>query len=206
MVAFDFAFAMLEITAANAPHALRVQGDLLMLPFRRDAFASGWASHSYLHVSRVDLPLALADLHRAMRLDARLLLRVSRGAAEGRRLRENDDFPGRLFALWDGEALVEVVTSAGFEIERLDFETHPNHEETIELEAVRARTLPDVVGPGMRVLVCGLNPSLNAADAGVGFARPGNRFWPAAIAAGLVSVDRDPWHALRHHASASPIS
>ena len=51
----------------------------------------------------------------------------------------------------------------------------------------------------MRMLVCGLNPSLNAADAGVGFARPGNRFWPAAIAAELVSVDRDPWHALRHH-------
>jgi TDG/mug DNA glycosylase family protein len=51
----------------------------------------------------------------------------------------------------------------------------------------------------MRVLICGLNPSLYAADAGVGFARPGNRFWPAAIAAGLVDTDRDPRHALRHH-------
>jgi TDG/mug DNA glycosylase family protein len=63
----------------------------------------------------------------------------------------------------------------------------------------RARTLPDTVGAGMRLLFCGLNPSLYAADAGVGFARPGNRFWPAALAAGLVSVDRDPDHALRHH-------
>ena len=63
----------------------------------------------------------------------------------------------------------------------------------------RARTLPDRVAPGMRVLVCGLNPSLNAADAGVGFARPGNRFWPAALASGLVSVDRDPRHALDVH-------
>jgi TDG/mug DNA glycosylase family protein len=51
----------------------------------------------------------------------------------------------------------------------------------------------------MRLLVCGLNPSLYAADAGVGYARPGNRFWPAALAAGIASVDRDPWHALRHH-------
>jgi TDG/mug DNA glycosylase family protein len=33
----------------------------------------------------------------------------------------------------------------------------------------------------------------------VGFARPGNRFWPAALAAGLASVDRDPDHALRQH-------
>lgn len=65
--------------------------------------------------------------------------------------------------------------------------------------ARRARTLPDTVGPGMRLLVCGLNPSLYAADAGVGFARPGNRFWPAALAAGIVSVDRDPDHALHHH-------
>jgi TDG/mug DNA glycosylase family protein len=63
----------------------------------------------------------------------------------------------------------------------------------------RQWTLPDTVGPGMRVLVCGLNPSPAAADAGVGFARPGNRFWPAAMAAGVVTVDRDPDHALVSH-------
>jgi double-stranded uracil-DNA glycosylase len=61
------------------------------------------------------------------------------------------------------------------------------------------RTLPDIVAPGMRLLVCGLNPSLYAADAGVPYARPGNRLWPAALAAEVVSVDRDPWHALAHH-------
>jgi TDG/mug DNA glycosylase family protein len=64
----------------------------------------------------------------------------------------------------------------------------------------RLRTLPDRVGPDLRLLVCGLNPSLYAADRGVGFARPGNRFWPAMLAAGLVSIDRDPTHALREHA------
>ena len=63
----------------------------------------------------------------------------------------------------------------------------------------RARTLPDRVASGMRVLLCGLNPSLYAADAGVGFARPGNRFWPAALASGLLTVDRDPRHALVGH-------
>jgi double-stranded uracil-DNA glycosylase len=65
--------------------------------------------------------------------------------------------------------------------------------------ATRARTLPDTVGPGMRLLLCGLNPSLYAADAGIGFARPGNRFWPAVRAAGLATVDRDPDRALRDH-------
>ena len=48
----------------------------------------------------------------------------------------------------------------------------------------------------MRVLICGLNPSLVAADAGVGFAGPTNRFWPAALQAGLVTTARDPRHAL----------
>jgi TDG/mug DNA glycosylase family protein len=60
----------------------------------------------------------------------------------------------------------------------------------------RLRTLPDTVGAGMRVLVCGLNPSLVAADAGYGYAGPTNRFWPAALAAGLVTRRADPDHAL----------
>lgn len=63
----------------------------------------------------------------------------------------------------------------------------------------RDRTLADTVGPDMRLLVVGLNPSVYAADVGVGFARPGNRFWPAALAAGLVTADRDPRSALADH-------
>jgi TDG/mug DNA glycosylase family protein len=65
--------------------------------------------------------------------------------------------------------------------------------------AERLRTLPDVVGPGLRLLCVGLNPSLYAADTGVGFGRPGNRFWPAALAAGLATVDRDPEHLFAEH-------
>jgi TDG/mug DNA glycosylase family protein len=61
----------------------------------------------------------------------------------------------------------------------------------------RLRTLADRVRPALRLLVCGLNPSLYAADAGVPFARPGNRFWPAARRAGLVEVERDCDAALR---------
>jgi TDG/mug DNA glycosylase family protein len=66
----------------------------------------------------------------------------------------------------------------------------------LQVRVVIERTLADTVGPTMRLLVCGINPSISSADAGVGYARPGNRFWPAAIAAGLVAVDRDPVAAL----------
>lgn len=63
-------------------------------------------------------------------------------------------------------------------------------------EFTRERTLPDFVGPGMKALICGLNPSLNAADAGVGFVTSSNRFWPAAQSAGIISSDRNPSEAL----------
>jgi double-stranded uracil-DNA glycosylase len=66
-------------------------------------------------------------------------------------------------------------------------------------DGTRLRTLADCVGPGMRLLVSGLNPSLYAADAGIGFARPGNRFWPAVLAAGLATADRDPLALLTTH-------
>ncbi len=51
-----------------------------------------------------------------------------------------------------------------------------------DLEAARNRTIPDVLpAPGamLRVLFCGINPSLYSAATGWHFARPGNRFWPA---------------------------
>jgi TDG/mug DNA glycosylase family protein len=51
--------------------------------------------------------------------------------------------------------------------------------------AARGKTIPDVIAPGLRVLFCGINPSLYSAAVGHHFARPGNRFWPALHAAGF---------------------
>jgi TDG/mug DNA glycosylase family protein len=42
-----------------------------------------------------------------------------------------------------------------------------------------------VVGPGLRVLFCGINPGLYSAAVGHHFARPGNRFWPTLHSAGF---------------------
>lgn len=53
------------------------------------------------------------------------------------------------------------------------------------LLAAAARTIPDVIGPGLRVLFCGINPGLYSAATGHHFARPGNRFWPTLHAAGF---------------------
>ena len=47
------------------------------------------------------------------------------------------------------------------------------------------KPLRDVIGPGLDVLFCGINPSLLSAERGHHFARPGNRFWPAIHRGGL---------------------
>ena len=54
-----------------------------------------------------------------------------------------------------------------------------------DLAAARQKTVPDVAGPGLRVLFSGINPGLYSAATGYHFARPGNRFWPTLHAAGF---------------------
>src|SRR5437764_1696963 len=54
-----------------------------------------------------------------------------------------------------------------------------------ELLAAYGTTIPDLVGPGMRVLLVGINPSLWSGWAGVHFARPANRLWRTLYEAGF---------------------
>jgi TDG/mug DNA glycosylase family protein len=61
-----------------------------------------------------------------------------------------------------------------------------------DLAAARDRTIPDVAGPGLRVLFSGINPSLYSAATGCHFARPGNRFWPALHASGFTAAQLRP--------------
>ncbi|MGB5755535.1 MAG: mismatch-specific DNA-glycosylase, partial [Acidimicrobiales bacterium] len=113
--------------------------------------------------------------------------------------RANGPSDGRSSSGWTGQRLRDVCCGAGFEIEHLAGRPDDGGTAGFELLLRRRFTLPDTVGEGMGLLVCGLNPSIYSAEVGVGFARPGNRFWPAALEAGLVSRDRDPRHALVHH-------
>lgn len=45
--------------------------------------------------------------------------------------------------------------------------------------------LPDILGPGLQVVFCGLNPGVDAAVAGHHFLGRGNRFWPVLHLAGF---------------------
>jgi double-stranded uracil-DNA glycosylase len=61
-----------------------------------------------------------------------------------------------------------------------------------ELDAYRGATVPDLVGPELRLLFVGINPGLWTAATQTHFSHPGNRFYPALAAAGIFDrpVDR----------------
>jgi double-stranded uracil-DNA glycosylase len=54
-----------------------------------------------------------------------------------------------------------------------------------EAAGQRVTGIPDLVGPELRVLFCGINPGQMSGDTGLHFARPGNRFWKLLQAAGF---------------------
>jgi len=139
--------------------------------------------------------MALAGLHRAMAVGAPLALSTVAGEVETDGPHPGDDFPGRTFAFWLPDGLSRVLDGAGFDVDDVTVDGG-----RVWATARRARTLPDTVGPGLRVLLCGLNPSVVAADAGYGYAGRTNRFWTAAVAAGVVTRPRDPVACVRHDA------
>ena len=127
----------------------------------------------------MDLPLLLAGLHADLEIGTRATLRLGPTSGDG----------------WGPDRAADLAIGAGF----VTLGEARAGDDAVEVDVERHRSLPDTVAPGMRLLVVGLNPSPASADSGVGYHRPGNRFWPAALAAGLVGVDRDPRHALTHH-------
>ncbi len=55
-----------------------------------------------------------------------------------------------------------------------------------ELESFRDSTVPDLIGDNLRLLFVGINPGLWTAATQTHFAHPGNRFYPALLAAGII--------------------
>ena len=62
-----------------------------------------------------------------------------------------------------------------------------------EVAAAEGQTIPDIIGPGLMVLFCGINPGLYSAAVGHHFGWPGNRFWKALYAAGITDRLLSPY-------------
>jgi TDG/mug DNA glycosylase family protein len=61
-----------------------------------------------------------------------------------------------------------------------------------QLESYRGATVPDLIGPDVRLLFVGINPGLWTAATRTHFAHPGNRFYPALLRGGVIRRAIDP--------------
>jgi len=129
--------------------------------------------------SALHLPAALTRLHREMNIGEEGTVCLAPSPSQA----------------WTQERARDLIVGAGFELTG----SCSLNQGAALVRIRRIQSLPDSVGPGMQVLIVGLNPSPYSADSGIPYGRPGNRFWPAALAAGLVSRDRDVDHALVSH-------
>ena len=53
-----------------------------------------------------------------------------------------------------------------------------------DLQSAYGALVPDLVAPGLAVLLCGINPSLWSGATGLHFANPSNRLWPVLAGSG----------------------
>jgi len=196
-IGLEPARVMIDLLHMRVPSALAVRGEAAHLPFATESLGGAVVNTVYVHIDRPTLPMVLAELHRALQVDAPVELGMFGGDQDLTEM-TTGDFAGRSFSLWNDEQLCDVFTGAGFSVDE-HHHRETSHWPYLLSSLTRLRSLPDTVGPNMQLLVCGLNPSLHSADLGIGFGRGGNRFWPAALASGIVSIDRDARHALEQH-------
>ena len=68
----------------------------------------------------------------------------------------------------------------------MNFAVNSPHKPTkAEIQACVNKTVDDIIAAHLKILFCGINPSLYSAAVGHHFARPGNRFWKTLHGAGF---------------------
>ena len=154
------------------------------------ALGGAWARAAYLHVPRTRLPLALAELHRATRRRraGRPSLMLG-GSDEGRAARRRLPRPvlrpvgARPSGRRASSAPASTVDGVRVRGGRASGSTCADP----GADAARHRRRRDA-----DAAVRAEPEPLLGRRAASASPRPGNRFWPAALAAGLVTRDRDP--------------
>lgn len=197
VVAVGHASTRIPTTATTA--VLAVVASLENLPLAGRSVGGAWSDHALTAIPAAALPVVLAEVHRVLSDGALADLRLTgtdhansataAGTADIRPAGAGPDTDRS-----DLDLLGALLSGAGLEV--LAAQRSGAH---VRVRAERIATLADTVGPDMRMLVVGLGPSMHAVAAGVPFARPEDRFWEAAVRAGVVCRPHDARHALSAH-------
>ncbi len=126
-LALDLSAAMLADVGQRAPGLPRVRADLHALPFAAGSLDGAWAVKCYQHLPLVELPVALARLHSALRPGAPVQLTLAnldatdtspeeRAAGAFERRFEGEELRGRLFSLLDRAQAFRILEAAGFQV------------------------------------------------------------------------------------------
>lgn len=173
-----------------------VAGSPAALPLAPQSAAGAWADSGLIGLDGDHVPLVLGEVHRVLRVGAPVDLRLPApsGDVAGAARPGSDHRAAGTSRTAGPDLLALLLAGAGFEL----VAGQPVRDGW-RVRAERLDTVADIVAPGLRLLVVGLNPSTAAAAAGIAFSRPGDRFWSSAVAAGVVCRPLDPRHALESH-------
>jgi len=139
-----FAVTAIDLSPGNVAAARRRgidarEADFADLPFVDETFDAAFAFQSLIHVPEAELPGAMAEIRRVLRLGAPLLMVVWGGERHEGTLPEEWLDPPRYFSFYDDDHMRALVLP-GFELE--DFATRDDtegglHAQILTLRAVR---------------------------------------------------------------------
>ncbi len=196
----DAAVAMLVEARRRHGPVPAVACDLEALAVRPGSLAGVWASKCLQHIPGVRLPLGPRRAAPGAGGRGRPRPVGVRRRGRGPHRAADDDFPDRLFTSWPPDVLADLLVGGGFTVDAVELCPRPDGWDAVSApgdprpHAARHRR--------RRACGCSCAASTRACTPPTpvsGFARPGNRFWPAALAAGIVGTDRSPDRALADH-------
>ena len=127
----DVVDEFLESARKNNPTATFIHMDLLDLDFPNEEFDGVWANAVLLHLKRDDVPHALSNLYRVLKVGGKLHVRLKEGSGEKVVKEALSQGEERFFTFFSRSEVEHSLEDAGFKI-------------------IRSMELPDNVGEGRK--------------------------------------------------------